>query len=69
MKNYNSIVAPLKKIEKSLKAYANAQYRKKMKIKKAQVDLDEQIDKIIREINKSDITSAKISKLLDTTKK
>ena len=69
MKTYDSIVAPLKKIEKSLKAYANAQYRKKKQLIDHQLALGVKIDKAVREINKSDITSTKISKLLDTTKK
>ena len=68
MKNYDSIVAPLKKIEKSLYAYATAQYNKKMKYQKAQVELDIKISKVEVEISKADITSTKISELLSTTK-
>ena len=63
MKTYDSIVAPLKKIEKDLKAYANAQYAKRMRICKQQAALEIKIITIDNEITKSDVTSGKISKL------
>ena len=69
MKTYDSIVAPLKKIEKSLKAYACAQWTKRLQCVKEQAILDTKISKIDAEITKSDITSSKISSLLSTTKK
>ena len=69
MKSYDSIVAPLKKIESSLKAYATTQWAKRMKLVKEQASLDTKIKKCDNEIYKSDATSSKIDKLLDTTKK
>ena len=69
MKTYDSIVAPLKKIEKSLKDYANAQYKKNLAYVKQKKVLDVKIDKVRDEILKSDTTRTKISALLDTTKK
>ena len=69
MKTYDKIVAPLKKIEKDLKKYASIQLTKRLKYCKEQAILELNIIDIDAEIAKSDITSTKISKLLDTTKK
>ena len=69
MKTYDSIVAPLKKMEKNLKAYANTQYGKKLAYVKQQIALDVKINKTADEILKADITSTKIGALLDTTNK
>ena len=68
MKTYDSIVAPLKKIEKSLKAYTSTQCTKRLKCVKEQETLVRKIAGIDVEIAKSDATSAKISDLLDTKK-
>lgn len=65
-RNYNTIVAPLKRIEGELKTYIGNQKSEITGLEKDKVDIDTKISNKSLEVKKSEHTAAQISSLLAT---
>jgi hypothetical protein len=66
VKDYNSIVAPLKKIEGDLQTYIGEQQNLRGNLEKEKIEIDKKISVADLEKKKSEHTARKISELLAT---